>query len=90
MINVLRARELMPSVQKQRYLQEKRLDEISTLIEKAARDDQDSIFIFIYDYEEEFLLTNLKDKGFTVIDYPETRQKNVITGEYCTKYEISW
>jgi hypothetical protein len=90
MIDAIRARELMPTVQYNRYLREKRLGEISTLIEKAARDNQDSVFINIYDDEEAFLLTALKDRGFEVIDYPDRRTQNVITKQYCTPYKISW
>ena len=90
MIDAIKARGLMPSVQHNRYLQEKRLDEISTLIEKAARDNQDFVFVNIYDYEEAFLLAALKDRGFEVIDYPDRRAENVITKEYRTPYKISW
>ena len=90
MIDAIRARELMPTVQYNRYLREKRLDEISTLIEEAARDNQDSVFVNIYDDEEAFLLAALKDRGFTVIDYPDCRKQNVVTKQYRTQYKISW
>lgn len=90
MIDAIRARGLMPSVQHNRYLREKRLDEISTLIEETSRNDQDSVFVNIYDDEEAFLLTALKDRGFTVIDYPDCRKQNVVTKQYCTPYKISW
>lgn len=88
MIDAVKALNLMPSTQRRRRQQEDRLREISGLIAEAARADKSSITILVYDYEEYYITSILKDRGFYVDKIPNTEQTN--DGIYRFKYLISW
>ena len=88
MINALRAYELMPSVQRNKCLREKRLEEISNLIEQTARNDGDFIIIYLYSFEHNYIIENLTARRFKVECLPETMQQNGDISR--TKYKISW
>lgn len=88
MIDAIKALNLMPSVQHSKYLREKRFDEISNAIEQAARNDKDNIIISVYDYEEYYIVSTLKDRGFRVNKMPYTEETD--GNNYRFKYLISW
>ena len=88
MIDAVKALNLMPSTQRRRRQQEDRLNEISELITEAAKNDREDIAILVYDYEEYYIVSTLKDRGFRVIKLPNTEEAN--NGSYRFKYLISW
>ena len=88
MIDAIKALNLMPSTQRRRRQQEDRLNEISNLITEAAKNDREDIAILVYDYEEYYIVSTLKDRGFRVIKMPNTEEAN--DGSYRFKYLISW
>lgn len=88
MIDAIKALNLMPSTQRRKRQQENRLNEISELITEAAKNDREDIAILIYDYEEYYITSILKDHGFRVIKMPNTEEAN--DGNYRFKYLISW
>lgn len=88
MIDAKTARNWMPSTLRQEQLRRKRLEEISTLIEDAARNDKDSITIYLYTYEDRFIIDFLKNKGYDVEYLSGTAQQN--ENIIRAKYKISW
>ena len=88
MIDAIKALNLMPSTQRRRRQQEDRLNEISNLITEAAKNDREDIAILVYDYEEYYIVSTLKDRGFRVIKIPNTEETN--GDNYRFKYLISW
>ena len=88
MIDVKTARNWMPSTLRQEQLRRKRLEEISTLIEDAAHNDKDSITIYLYTYEDRFIIDFLKNKGYDVEYLSGTAQQN--ENIILAKYKISW
>ena len=88
MIDAVKACGLMPSTQRRIRQQENRLNEISELITEAAKNDREDIAILVYDYEEYYIVSTLKDRGFRVIKLPNTEEAN--NGSYRFKYLISW
>ena len=88
MIDAVKALKLMPSTQRRIRQQEDRLNEISELITEAAKNDRENIAIQIYDYEEYYIISTLKDRGFRVIKMPNTEETN--DDNYRFKYLISW
>lgn len=88
MIDAVKALNLMPSTQRRKRQQEDRLNEISNLITEAAKNDRENVTIQIYDYEEYYITSTLKDRGFHVNKMPNTEQTN--NDKYRFKYLISW
>ena len=88
MIDAVKALNLMPSTQRRIRQQENRLNEISNLITEAAKNDRENVAILVYDYEEYYITSILKDHGFYVNKMPNTEQTN--DGIYRFKYLISW
>lgn len=88
MIDAVKALNLMPSTQRRKRQQEDRLNEISNLITEAAKNDRENVAILIYDYEEYYITSALKDRGFHVNKISNTEQTN--NGIYRFKYLISW
>lgn len=88
MIDAVKALNLMPSTQRRKQQQANRLNEISDLITEAAKNDRENIAIQIYDYEEYYIVSTLKDRGFHVNKMPGTEQTN--NDNYRFKYLISW
>ena len=88
MIDAVKALNLMPSTQRRKRQQEDRLNEISNLITEAAKNDRENVAIQIYDYEEYYITSTLKDRGFHVNKMPNTAEAN--DGRYRFKYLISW
>lgn len=88
MIDAVKALNLMPSTQRRKQQQENRLNEISNLITEAAKSDRENIAIQVYDYEEYYITSTLKDHGFYVNKIPNTELTNGYTRLF--KYLISW
>lgn len=88
MIDAVKALNLMPSTQRRRRQQEDRLNEISNLITEAAKNDREDVAILVYDYEEYYIVSTLKDRGFRVIKMPNTEETE--GSNYRFKYLISW
>ena len=88
MIDALTAINLMPSVQRREQLFQEKLEEISSLIETAAREDKNMLTINLYENESYRIVRELENNGYYVLKHNESLKEDDGLRRY--KYTIRW